>query len=419
MSSPGRQGAGPEPLRRWLRWPYVMALIGGYAAFFAAQTLLTRQVFTSRYPGANDFYPRWAGGCRLLWEGEDPYSEEITREIQLGVYGRPAVEGEDQVAFAYPLYVLAVTWPTCLSRDFSTVQAVWMTFNLHLLMAGTILMKRIAGWGAKGALWLSTLVWSIFVYPNARALLLGQLSILVFVLIALSLWGLTEDHGIVAGAALAGATIKPQMSLLIVLWLLLWAGGTGRRRFLLGFAGTMLAFLAGSWLLQPDWLAGFLRQLRRYPSYTELASGIWIMTRYYLGAPRIVDLTLTGAAIGLLAWQWISWRGVGKAQMLWLTSLTLVVTHFVSPRTATTHFAVYMLPLFMIFRWWRRQLPSAAGWWTWITLLAIFVGSWALFLLTVEGDQESAINYLPIPLILVATLLLRKRELISAQARPA
>ncbi|NIV31338.1 MAG: hypothetical protein GWN58_18130, partial [Anaerolineae bacterium] len=103
--------------------------------------------------------------CRLLWEGEDPYSEEITREIQLGVYGRPAVEGEDQVAFAYPLYVLAVTWPTCLSRDFSTVQAVWMTFNLHLLMAGTILMKRIAGWGAKGALWLSTLVWSIFVYP--------------------------------------------------------------------------------------------------------------------------------------------------------------------------------------------------------------------------------------------------------------
>ena len=38
--------------------------------------------FTSRYTGANDFYPRWAGTCALLREGLDPYSEQATLRIQ-------------------------------------------------------------------------------------------------------------------------------------------------------------------------------------------------------------------------------------------------------------------------------------------------------------------------------------------------
>lgn len=400
-------------------WMKVVLLIAAYLVVLAAQAFVTRQVFTTRFPGANDFYPRWAGGCRLIWEGADPYSEDTTQAIQRGMYGRLAREGEDQVAFAYPLYVLAFTWPTCFFRDFATVQAAWMTISMHLILGGTALMKRVSGWGAEGGVWLATLGWSIFVYPNARAILLGQPSILVFLLMGISLWALRMGRPWIAGASLAGTTIKPQMSLLFVPWLLLWSFGRGRKRVILAFATTLAGLLLLSWLLQPDWVQGFIGQLRQYPSYTELASGIWIMTTYYLGSPRIVEFLLTGGGLLLLGWLWFVHRESGYRRMLWVASLTMLVTHFVSPRTATTHFAPFILPMFLIFESWREQAPARASLWSGLTLALVLVGSWALFLLTVQGDRESAINYLPIPLLLLGGLLWRRSEILRGEGRSA
>src|SRR5580693_7013753 len=37
----------------------------------------------------SDLYPRWLGSRELLLHGRDPYSSEVTREIQAGYYGRP------------------------------------------------------------------------------------------------------------------------------------------------------------------------------------------------------------------------------------------------------------------------------------------------------------------------------------------
>ena len=76
------------------RTPRLLALglaIGGYLLLaYGAYSL-----FTSQIPSGNDFYPRWRGTRALLLEGKDPYSEEVTLEIQRGMYGRPAREDED------------------------------------------------------------------------------------------------------------------------------------------------------------------------------------------------------------------------------------------------------------------------------------------------------------------------------------
>ena len=37
----------------------------------------------------SDVYPRWLGARELLLHHRDPYSSDITREIQAGYYGRP------------------------------------------------------------------------------------------------------------------------------------------------------------------------------------------------------------------------------------------------------------------------------------------------------------------------------------------
>src|SRR6187431_1351745 len=59
----------------------------------------------------SDLYPRWLGARELLLNGRDPYSPEVTRDIQVGYYGRvldsnrPS-DPKDQQAFAYPVFVV-------------------------------------------------------------------------------------------------------------------------------------------------------------------------------------------------------------------------------------------------------------------------------------------------------------------------
>src|SRR5689334_25440194 len=65
----------------------------------------------------SDLYPRWLGTRELLLHHRDPYSPEITREIQTGYYGRPLdptrpSDPKDQQAFAYPVYVAFVLAPS-------------------------------------------------------------------------------------------------------------------------------------------------------------------------------------------------------------------------------------------------------------------------------------------------------------------
>ena len=64
--------------------------------FLVGNVVATHVLFTSRYPGANDFASRW-GGARAFWrEGFSPYSDEATRQIQLLIYGRPIQPEEEQ-----------------------------------------------------------------------------------------------------------------------------------------------------------------------------------------------------------------------------------------------------------------------------------------------------------------------------------
>src|SRR5438094_7697485 len=57
----------------------------------------------------SDLYPSWIAARELLRHGLDPYSTEVTAEIQKGMWGRPihpGLPGEptDESRFAYPVY---------------------------------------------------------------------------------------------------------------------------------------------------------------------------------------------------------------------------------------------------------------------------------------------------------------------------
>src|SRR5579864_9266355 len=76
-----------------------------------------------------DFFPIWLTGRELLRHGVNPYTQEMTRTIQIGLYGRvmdparPADPPTDFRAFAYPLYTDLLVAPL-LPLSFSAVRIV-------------------------------------------------------------------------------------------------------------------------------------------------------------------------------------------------------------------------------------------------------------------------------------------------------
>jgi hypothetical protein len=92
----------------------------------------------------SDLYPRWIGARELLLYGHDPYSPEVTREIQVGYYGRAldparAADPKDEQRFVYPLYIVFFLVPF-VHLPFEVVRYIF-----------TLLLAALAAWAV--SLW--------------------------------------------------------------------------------------------------------------------------------------------------------------------------------------------------------------------------------------------------------------------------
>ncbi|MCZ7544114.1 MAG: DUF2029 domain-containing protein [Anaerolineae bacterium] len=247
----------------------------------AVNVYATYAIFTSQFPGANDFYSRWSGARSFWLEGLDPYGDEASLAIQIGIYGRPVVEDEDPGYFAYPLYTVFLIAPLA-PLPYAWAEAIWIVILEAALIGAMLLLADLFGW--RPPLWLmaASLVWTLLFYPATRGLFLGQPGLAVYFFEVLALWALARGRGALAGTALALSTIKPQMGFLVVPVLLLWGLWTRRWRFVAAFAGVWGALMALSFLALPSWFGSWLDQLGQYPSYTAIGSPLWVLTHLYL-----------------------------------------------------------------------------------------------------------------------------------------
>lgn len=375
------------------------------------------EFFTSKVPGANDFYPRWRG-TQLYWqEGIDPYSQEATEAIQRDMYGgRLAYDSEDQVLFVYPFYIVLFIWPL-IKTDYLWVQAIWLVLVQFSLITAVILNLKLFEWKMSPWLLALTLFWSVIFYNSTRTIILGQFAGLIYLWIVGTLLALKYDKDVLAGILISLTTIKPQMSYLLIPALLIWALGQRRWRFIGSSFVTMLVLVGASFLLQPDWLFSFIDQVLNYPGYTITGSPLWVITGYFfpqLGKP--VEYLMIGGLLIYLFWQW-RWlpKITAESSRFWFViGLSLIVTNMIVVRTATTNYVIMYIPLFMILHALYQHTKRGA---LWVSLF--FVGSivftWALFLMTIQGDAEHPITYLPLPFFLLFALVLGKNRLLAME----
>ncbi len=168
-------------------------LLAGTMWFYVQHVMIPHQISEAALRGVprgnlSDLYPRWLGTRELLLHGRDPYSSELTREIQAGYYGRALDptrpnDPRDQQGFAYPVYVVFLLAPT-ITLPFVTVQTGfrWLLIALTALSVPIwllVLRRRPAVWTVA-----SIVALVIGSFQCMQGVKLQQLSLLVSALIA-------------------------------------------------------------------------------------------------------------------------------------------------------------------------------------------------------------------------------------------
>src|SRR5574341_477562 len=371
------------------RWRWAGVVIG--LALLVAYTVVLREIFTSKHPGANDFFSRWAGAHLYLSRGWDPYGPEASLWIQNTIYGHPALPDQDASLFAYPFYTIFVVAPYALI-PYDWAQAAWQVTLQVVLVATVILLLHYYRWLPDPVMLGGLVLWTLFFYPVARSLILGQLGMAVFLITLVAFWLMfrTEQPcrrcDVWAGILLAATTVKPHMQFLIIPFLLLWAARARRWHVCFGFFGGMALLLGASFALLPGWLGEWLSQIQQYPGYTPPAV-MYIVTHEMLplgGAATAVEWTLDALLLVYLMYEWrMVIHPLDLSRLDWVMGLTLVITHLVALRTATTHFIVFLFLLIPLF----RDLLRHRAWGVWALIglmLLLDVGMWWLFLATLR-----------------------------------
>lgn len=395
----------PSP---FIRWSVLVVLL---ILLVAVQSFALYTVFTSKVSGGNDFFVRWLGVREYLLNGTNPYDSSVAEKAQIAMFGRVVgPEIKDQAYFAYPLYILYFIWPLSLI-PYPWAQAIWMTLLQLMLMASTLLAIRLSGWKPPRWLFWITIFWGIFLYNGARAIILGQLSILVALALFLALWSLHHRHDIWAGLFLSLTTIKPQMIFLVLVFLLIWALFQQRWRVIISFGISLLVLVTTSMVLVSTWPLDFIRNALAYADYVAFGTPLENLLHYFfpaaIAAPLTVGLSVL-LFLALLPGWWLAWQGRPGAYT-WAVMTTLIVGSLIAFRSATTNQIILYLPLFFFFHR-LVVVPSLSRKWTNLIIVAIeitlMILMWTVFLALIEGNWEHVMMHglLPASMLLLYAL---------------
>lgn len=379
----------------WMQVVTGLAVIGALIALTIANFR-----FAEQFPGGNDFLGRWMGARFWVREGISPYDPQVGRASQQLIYGR-AVDreaGEDIQDFLYPFPAMVFFAPFG-ALPYTLARAIWMTILEVSLPILALIGIALADWKPRRAVLVSLLFFSVFWYHGTRAVIVGQFAVIEALLMVGALLAIKRGSDPLAGILLGLSIAKPQMAVLFIPFVLLWAAWARRWSIVVWGVGTITGLLAVSVLLIPDWPVMWLRQLLAHPTYTYIGSPVEILADAFPSMSGVIAVAMGGALTLYLFWEWAKAAGKADRWFQWAAALTIVVTNLVAFRTATTNYVVLLPALCLIFSILTDRWRAKGDVVVLLVMVALLFGLWGLFLTTIEGNVESPLMYLPVPIL--------------------
>jgi hypothetical protein len=305
-----------------------------------------------------DFICYWAAG-KLVASGQSPYDQALQTRIQHECGWDTATDGLgkfDFLPYYYPPW-FAAGCALLMPLGYQGAKIAWFALNLELLLVAAYLLKDAVPGLPRAVPLVTVPVFILSVIP----LFVGQTSIPILFLAALA-WRLLErGSDRLAGVALACLTTKPQVTVVLVLALLLWAARQRRWGVVQGFLLALTALaLASAWVV-PAWPIEMVRASQRTPQPTAYFP--WIGTTWFLilktiglESWRLWGLYLAAAIPFLVL---VVRAALDRSRPLEdIMALGLLAAFIVAPYGRHYDFPVLLIPLFVLMG---RRLSEVAG----------------------------------------------------------
>ena len=308
-------------------------------------------VFANTHSDFSCFYR--AG--RMVIEGDASRVYDLAAERQFDRrLGTNFVDGKGEsfsLPFVFPPYSLAVFAPlACL--PLRTAELAWYVINIGMLLALPFALRWRRQW--KDQTIAAELLAPLLFLPAVLALMQGQPSILLLLLLALVFAALSQGQDARAGMALAFVTLKPQLVLPMLLALVVWR----KWKALAAFAWTSIALLGVSVavvgqsavldypgaLMRFNHLAGSLGG--EHPeSMPNLRGGLYLLLQDRCSGKAVAGITMALSVFLLVALAMLLKRHVTPSPAAY--SLTIVVTLVVSYHAYLHDDALLLLPMIL------------------------------------------------------------------------
>ena len=361
---------------------FILVVTLGIVALFVGNWFFARHS-----SGGPDLLGHWVAMREFIFHGKSPYSEAVSVKVQHEVYGRAAFRGESQYLEVTPLYASLVTFaPLALIGNFVLARALWMTLLEIGILLSTVLVWRVLRWKPQPTLATAVIFFGFTWYFAARAVIHGNVIALVLFWLAVALYALWADADGWAGAAIVFATVKPNVVIFPLVFLLLWTASRRRWRFWSGFFITLGLLLAFSIWLLPSWPLENIRNLLAHPLYAPPASPQAVLAAAMPGIGAKVGWALVGVSWLLMLAEWASaWKRPFQ-HALWTASATILFGIWSGISTAPSDQLLLWISLLAVWALWDMRWKPAGVWAVWITLVGLWVGIWGFFLATLRHD---------------------------------
>lgn len=266
----------------------------------------------------NDLIGRWLGTREAL-HGKDPYSPAVTRELELAFYGsamlQPGAHISDQ-AFNYPAQLVILLAPLA-ALPWKAAALTFLALIVPLLALSFWACVQFLNLRLTRSYTALVVLLCLASWPVVFALRLLQPTLLDTSLVFLACFLLSRQRRIPAGILLAVATFKPQLVVLLIAFLLLWAALQRLWSFLASFALTSAILLLWTEIILPGWIPHWLGALHRFQTsygtvplepvfghyagravtYLILGLSGWAIWRMRHASPRSAEFALSVALI--------------------------------------------------------------------------------------------------------------------------
>lgn len=315
----------------------------------------------------SDFFVSWYAVRDFWQDGRNLYDPLVNHEVDMIVYGR---DYEHYTGFYYPPHLVflvgLVAW-----LPYPVAHVLWTTAVQLFMLFGLLMMIRTVHWPPRTSQTVLFLTLVMLSIPGLQVTIWGQYNTIAILSLALCYRALRQGKLGQAGLWAIGLTFKPQNSLLLLLFLLLWAGLRRERwRFLLSFGGGMAALGLAITALQPDWPIEFLGALSRYIPVDSIVDRIW-------NPYQVTAVALLLASLAIFVRQ--AAAKADSAAFAACLSLSLSLGALIVPIGGMFHVLPLIAGLVLLLAHFRQNVSGAYSKIVW-GLLLLYAAGWVGFL---------------------------------------